>query len=65
MRRVPSADMETKELGYVVCGLACVAILAGAIMYGTPGGFLLIVGVCVIAGWFIGIARQSRRSRRG
>jgi hypothetical protein len=60
---VPSLGMETKELGYVVCGLACVAILAGAIMYGTPGGILLIVGVLVIAGWFLGLWRQ-RSPRR-
>jgi hypothetical protein len=56
--------MSTKELGYVVCGLACVAILAGAIMYGTPGGILLIVGVVVIAGWFIGLWRQGRADAR-
>lgn len=54
--------MDTKELGYVVCGLACVLILAGAIMYGTPGGILLIVGFCVLAGWFIGLRRTAKTS---
>lgn len=56
--------MSVKELGYVVCGAACFAILIGAIT-APDGQFLIGVGVFVIVGWFIGLWKLQRRSRQG